>query len=176
MQRTPLDSHVHVQSLPSQAPISSPYITYTGFTYPQTQRRIAEMAAEIESTKDTYSAEKDEIKAKTDEEIAALFLKIEMRDKEIEELKTKCEELRDELDRCEKAILLHLLNELHFHQRELILHIFERLLKYGVYGMFRCFYATVMKRMLCKPCTCMHIQARTHTDTHMHTRNLLERI
>ena len=174
MQRAPLDSHVQVQCLPSHAPIPSPAITYAGVNYPQTQRRIAEMAAEIESTKDTYSAEKAEIKSKTDEEIAALLLKIEMRDKEIEELKTKCEELRDELDRCEKAVLLHLLYGIRFHPRELPLHIFERLLRYGVHGMFQKIPATVMKRVLCKY---IYMYARrTHTDTRVHMHTLLERI
>ena len=45
-----------------------------------------------------YDEEKMAIKESTDEEIAALLVKIELRDKEIAALKEQCEDLRDELD------------------------------------------------------------------------------
>ena len=60
---------------------------------------MAEMAAEIKKLTSTYDEEKAEIKAKTEDEIAALLVKIELRDKEIEALKAQCEEMRDEIDR-----------------------------------------------------------------------------
>ena len=62
-------------------------------------RRIAEMAAELESERQRYEEEKAALKEKTDEDLAALLNKIELRDKEIETLKLQCEEMRDELDR-----------------------------------------------------------------------------
>ena len=64
-------------------------------------RRIAEMGSELETLRTTCDAEKAELKAKTDEEIDALLVKIEMREKQIEELKAQIEDLKDELDRCE---------------------------------------------------------------------------
>ena len=64
-------------------------------------RRVAEMAAELEKLRNTYDEEKAEIQGKTDEEIVSLLQKIEMREKQIEELKAQVEELREELDRCE---------------------------------------------------------------------------
>jgi len=62
------------------------------------ERRIAEMAQELEAQRNLHEEEKMAMKEKTDEEIAALLVKIEMRDKEIESLKSQCEDLRDELD------------------------------------------------------------------------------
>jgi hypothetical protein len=56
------------------------------------------MSAEVDRLTLQYEEEKQAIKAKTDEEIAELVIKVQMREKQIEELKKQIEEMRDELD------------------------------------------------------------------------------
>jgi len=62
------------------------------------EKRISEMSAEVDRLTLQYEEEKQAIKAKTDEEIAELVIKVQMREKQIEELKKQIEEMRDELD------------------------------------------------------------------------------